>query len=133
MKISLITIFIITRLISPVSKDIEERIEIQSKKEFLRHVSPEEILEYRDDVGVRHVYLFSKPTCKWCKEEEQELIRMSKELPDVEFFVVNCNKYKEYCKKMQIFSVPTIYVFRNYVERKCFDRQYDYLKKFIMK
>ena len=40
---------------------------------------------------------------------------------------------KEYCKKMNIHHVPTIYVFKNYVQRKCYDREYNYLKNFIMK
>lgn len=129
----MIQIIIIFFLFQPVNYQIQEQLEIQSKKEYLRVVTSEDILDYRNDEDVRHVYLFYHPHCPWCVETEQELIKMSKELQDVEFYKINCYLEKDYCQQMNVHHVPTIYVFKNYVQRKCFDREYNYLKKFIMK
>ena len=126
-------LFVLLRCIQPVNNNIEHLFQIQSQKERLRQVTSEEILEYRDDEDVRHVYLFSNPYCRWCEESEKELLALSKEMPDVEFYKINCLIEKEYCKKMKIHSTPTIYVFKNYIERKCYDRNPTYLKQFIMK
>ena len=129
----MLKLFFFINLIQSVNYQIPQRIQIQSQKEYLRTVSSEEVLEFRDHENVRHVYLFSNPHCLWCKEAEDDLIKMSKELTEVEFYKINCQKEKEYCKQMNVHHVPTIYVFKNYVQRKCFDNEYNYLKKFIMK